>query len=304
MQRSSRFDLSETAKLSPEHRVLWDQLQTLAIDRGDVTFPFEARLARDNGWSRNFSVRVVEEYRRFLFLGQVAGHPVTPSDEVDQAWHLHLTYTRSYWDDLCSRILGGPFHHGPTEGGAAEGAKFDDWYARTLASYRAWFGTEPPSDIWPRSEIRFGEASNYVRINTTHRWVVPKPGPSVAGRAVLVGASASGLTGCLFAAQVESEGSGGIGWVLLAALVCGLAFIAFRIVRGGLDKASGGTTSGNRRRSDSSDAALWGLGLFGGGSSDDDSNSGSDGGSDSGSDGGGDGGGGGCGGGGCGGCGG
>ena len=87
------------------------------------------RLARDNGWTFEFAERVVEEYRRFAFLAKTAGHPVTPSDEVDQMWHLHLTYTRSYWDDFCGRVLEAPLHHDPTQGGRAEGEKFDDWYA-------------------------------------------------------------------------------------------------------------------------------------------------------------------------------
>ncbi len=42
-----------------------------------------------------------DEYRRFAFLAATAGHPVTPSDAVDQAWHLHLTYSRDYWDRFC-----------------------------------------------------------------------------------------------------------------------------------------------------------------------------------------------------------
>ena len=89
-----------------------------------------------------------------------AGHEVTPSDEVDQAWHLHLTYTRSYWDGLCDAVLGRALHHGPTKGGQAEGDRFENQYERTLASYRAAFGEEPPEDIWPPSAVRFGEAAS------------------------------------------------------------------------------------------------------------------------------------------------
>ena len=79
-------------------------------------------------------MRAIEEYKRFVFLAMAAGHPVTPLDEVDQVWHLHLCYTRSYWEDLCGEVLRAPLHHGPTRGGAAERARFDDQYRRTLAS--------------------------------------------------------------------------------------------------------------------------------------------------------------------------
>ena len=68
-------------------------------------------------------MRAIEEYRRFLLLGVAAGHPVSPSDTVDQVWHLHLTYTRRYWDTLCRDTLGRLLHHEPTQGGAVEDAR-------------------------------------------------------------------------------------------------------------------------------------------------------------------------------------
>ena len=96
---------------------LWQRIAAFEFDPVDAALPFSRRLARDNGWSDAFAQRAVEEYRRFVFLAMVAGHPVTPSDEVDQVWHLHLCYTRSYWEDLCGEVLPRPLHHGPTRGG-------------------------------------------------------------------------------------------------------------------------------------------------------------------------------------------
>jgi hypothetical protein len=113
---------------------LWCALRDFAFDAPDAELSFSLRLARDSSWPRSFARRVIEEYRRFLYLVQVAGHPCTPSEEVDQAWHLHLVYTRSYWDDLCDAVLGFPLHHGPTEGGAVEGARYHDQYARTFGA--------------------------------------------------------------------------------------------------------------------------------------------------------------------------
>ena len=77
-------------------------------------------------------MRVCEEYRRFLFLCCIADHVVTPSDDVDQAWHLHLTYTQSYWYDLCADVLGRPLHHTPTEGGEEQHAFYRECYSNTL----------------------------------------------------------------------------------------------------------------------------------------------------------------------------
>lgn len=153
---------------------LWERLEHYNPDAA-VAFPFSKRLARDNGWSLPYASRVVHEYKRFALLALEAGHPVTPSDQVDQAWHLHLLYTQSYWRGFCGGVLRRPLHHGPTEGGDREWDKFNDWYARTLASYRAIFGGDPPADIWPAAAQRFGDDIHFARVNTVRNWVVPKP---------------------------------------------------------------------------------------------------------------------------------
>jgi hypothetical protein len=111
------------------------------------------QLARESGWSLPFAQQVIEEYRRFLYLAARAGHPVSPSDAVDKAWHLHLSYTRHYWGVLCRDVLGFELHHDPTQGGPGEEAKFADWYRRTLESYRAAFAQAPPAAIWPAAAM-------------------------------------------------------------------------------------------------------------------------------------------------------
>jgi hypothetical protein len=127
---------------------LWQALSAYEVGPVDADLSFTARLARENGWSPVHAARVFEEYRRFLYLAVTTPHPVTPSDAVDQAWHLHLTYTRDYWERLCPEVLGRPLHHGPTKGGKEEGERYFEQYALTLRSYEAAFGPAP-ADIWP-----------------------------------------------------------------------------------------------------------------------------------------------------------
>lgn len=158
-------------KSNPE---LYTAILAFDIDGGPAKLGFAARLARENRWSRDFAERVVREYKRFAYLCVAAGHPCTPSDEVDQAWHLHMVYTESYWRRFCGETLGKDLHHGPTKGGEAENEKFDDWYARTLRSYEAEFGEAPPADIWPPSEVRFGLAPHFARVNTKKNYIVEK----------------------------------------------------------------------------------------------------------------------------------
>lgn len=143
--------------MNAAQQALWDRLVAFSVDEGTEQLSFAQRLARENGWSAEYAQRVIEEYKRFAFLAIVAGHGVTPSDQVDQAWHLHLTYTRSYWEVFCPEVLQQPLHHGPTRGGVDEARKYDDWYQKTLQSYREFFAHKPPQDIWPPASVRFGE---------------------------------------------------------------------------------------------------------------------------------------------------
>ena len=133
---------------------LWLRLTQVSLDVEGAAFPFSARLARDNGWSEEFADRVVEEYRRFAYLAATGTEEVTPSDAVDQAWHLHLTYTRHYWGEWTT-ALGAELHHGPTKGGLSEAERFEANYVRTISRYKTTFLVAPSPDIWPSAQERF-----------------------------------------------------------------------------------------------------------------------------------------------------
>lgn len=152
---------------------LWRRLDRYRVGPADAEFSFIQRLARENGWSESHADRVMEEYRRFCFLAMRAGHQVTPSDAVDQAWHLHLTYSRDYWDRFCPDILGAPLHHGPTAGGKVERERYYRQYADTLASYERFFGPSPP-DIWPAAMQRLYRDPQARRVNPRDFWILPR----------------------------------------------------------------------------------------------------------------------------------
>lgn len=207
---------------------LWTKLQAFEIDGdGGAEFSFERRLARENGWTSAYTRRVVAEYRKFLLLARCAGHPITPSDQVDQAWHLHLTYTRSYWDRLCAQVLERPLHHEPTKGGSREDAKFEDWYARTLESYRQIFGEEPPHDIWPEGADRFDPDLRFKRIDSASNYILPKRRVWHFGLFGGVLTMSTVFTGCAF---VPSQGIGyGAAAVIFIVLVMVIPIVAIGI---------------------------------------------------------------------------
>ncbi|NIJ20420.1 hypothetical protein FHS95_002112 [Sphingomonas naasensis] len=152
---------------------IWSALSRYSIGPQDAALPFAARLARENGWSRAEAERVIEEYKRFCFLAVTAGHPVTPSDQVDQAWHLHLTYSRDYWERFCPEVLGRALHHGPTAGGSDEQHRYFTQYAETLRSYERVFGP-PPADLWPDAARRLNEDHKARRVHPRDAIIVSR----------------------------------------------------------------------------------------------------------------------------------
>ena len=153
---------------------LYQRINDFEIGSNHDQLSFVVRLSRENGWNRHYSNRCLIEYKKFIYLATTGSVPVTPSDQVDQAWHLHLTYTRSYWNELCKNTLGKALHHDPTKGGSQESVKFEDLYAATLDRYRILFG-EPPADIWPSAEERFRKPGRFRRLDISNFWLLRKP---------------------------------------------------------------------------------------------------------------------------------
>jgi hypothetical protein len=201
---------------------LWIKLNEFEFDEPGCEGAFAARLAREQGWTREFTARVIAEYRRFLFLAKRAGHAVTPSTIVDEAWHLHLIFTRSYWDRLCGEVLRMRLHHDPGTGGA-EDAKFQGQYVKTLDAYRRWFG-EPGAEVWPRREAMESAASGRGSVGLRR-----------AAMIALAGGGITALAGCT--AMVATGAGFGFAIVLVGVLVISVVVL----VAAGLAKRGAGT---------------------------------------------------------------
>lgn len=135
--------------ISVKDELLWRRIKTFDLGVPGAEVTFAEKLARNNHWSSDFTERVITEYRRFLFLSCISPTGASPSKAVDEAWHLHLTYTVNYWKDLCNDTVGREIHHHPSKGGSQENKRHGDWYEQTLQLYKETFDESPPDDIWP-----------------------------------------------------------------------------------------------------------------------------------------------------------
>lgn len=138
--------------LSNPNKDLWCRIKDFSIDDPLASVKYSDKLAFHNGWSKDYTKRVIEEYKKFIFLCCVLPGGASPSKPIDEAWHLHLTYTQNYWKEFCEQTLGKEIHHYPSKGGTEEDQRHRSWYDATLEAYQNLFEKEPPEDIWLKNQ--------------------------------------------------------------------------------------------------------------------------------------------------------
>ncbi len=125
---------------------LWARLEAHRFDAAEGSLPFSGKLAQAEGWGGEDTARVIEEYRRFLYLAQILDLEPAPPPAIDAAWRLHLTYTRDYWERLVPDVLRRPAHRDAEA--ARRLSRRRAFYAAARRAYAREFGQAPPRDIW------------------------------------------------------------------------------------------------------------------------------------------------------------
>jgi hypothetical protein len=124
---------------------LWLKLNMMNAEGLTAFAPLVQAMQAQMGHSAEAAQRIIEEYRKFLFLAMRAGHQVIPPGVVNDVWLMHMESVQDYWEALGGMISERPIAQGVGAAGAASAA--DAWKA-TLQSYERIFGTKPPMDIW------------------------------------------------------------------------------------------------------------------------------------------------------------
>jgi uncharacterized protein (TIGR04222 family) len=205
----------------------WQRIRAHRFDDSSLPLDFVARLAREQGWSRADAEAAIDEYRRYCWLACAGLGEMTPSVEVDEVWHLHLTYTRDYWERWCGEALSMPLHHDPTGGTRADGHRYAEQYAATLAAYTEHFG-HPPRRWWPDPAERFAAPARFRRVDTHRTWLLPRPRwPRMRWTPAAVAATVTALfTGTAHAALPANP----LDWPAMPFLALYAGLIAFAIV--------------------------------------------------------------------------
>lgn len=160
-----RLSLHNKKTLQPKQR--WQRIQ-------DFSFPplFLELFCKKQKCDRSFAFRVIEEYKRFMYLATYL--KVTPSLIIDEIWHLHIQWT-SLYAEFCQDIYNDNFCHHSPEFILLEGkvSRFQDQYHETLKHYYWEFDCHPPQDIWSYyllEEIQLKLRGRNVPISTESFW--------------------------------------------------------------------------------------------------------------------------------------
>ena len=92
---------------------LWKRIDACNLTRLGNGLFFEKLLAEVK--NVNLARRAIREYKKFMYLAYISPDRVVPSYYIDKVWHIHLIFTKHYWDEFCPNVLGKRIHHTPSE---------------------------------------------------------------------------------------------------------------------------------------------------------------------------------------------
>lgn len=125
---------------------LWLKLSTMNAEGLQAFAPMMKMVEQQMGANAEMAGRLIEEYRKFLFLAMRAYHQVIPPGVINEVWMMHMQQAQDYWEQLSQMITERPVTGG-TMDAKTMGSMADAW-TQTLKSYEAIFGSKPPMDIW------------------------------------------------------------------------------------------------------------------------------------------------------------
>ena len=145
---------------------LWDDITAKFQGQNPYTLAFADKLRRKFGWKKNFALRAIWEYKKFVFLGVIADFGVTPSRIIDQVWHEHILFSAGY-RLFCQNVIAHNFDHSPELVAIGQQTEvFQAQYFRTIQFYINEFGSNPTLDVWGETKFANNAGQNKIPAST------------------------------------------------------------------------------------------------------------------------------------------
>jgi hypothetical protein len=127
---------------------LWDEIAAKFGGENPFTKAFADKISRKLKWKKQFALKAIWEYKKFVYMGVISEYSVTPSKVIDQVWHEHLLFSSGY-RKFCKEVIRYDFDHNPELVSLdSQTEAFQSQYYYTIDLYKTEFGFEPPADIW------------------------------------------------------------------------------------------------------------------------------------------------------------
>jgi len=124
---------------------LWAQLEAAPMELNGQ--PLAEALVKSENWSKRKAQKAVEEYRKFLYLTQIADTDIAPSGPVDLVWVRHMT-SASYSQQVLPLLSTREPVRFVIETQANIRRNFS-MNERAKTYYRTEFSAQPPESYWP-----------------------------------------------------------------------------------------------------------------------------------------------------------
>ena len=87
---------------------LWLKLSTMNAEGLQAFAPMMKMVEQQMGANAEMAGRLIEQYRKFLFLAMRAGHQVIPPGVINDVWMMHMQNAQNYWEQLGQMITERP----------------------------------------------------------------------------------------------------------------------------------------------------------------------------------------------------
>lgn len=116
----------------------------MQISENNTNFFNHNFISKYYNWNIDYTFQVIYEYEKFMEL-RFEDSGLSPSDDIDKLWHLHILDTKIYYE-YCMKRFGSLVHHNPQDSIDQEARKIR--YKNTLIKYIKKFSYPKYEKVW------------------------------------------------------------------------------------------------------------------------------------------------------------